>query len=181
MALSKRMRGTHDDVFPYGAFLVGQGSEVGDHDRSTREMKYQQVDKDTGLPLWQVDVIDADPEAKRASKTLSIKFAAKVQPVPPSNDSDSPFTPVLFEGMTALPYVAQVTEGFSRIAWSFGRLMPTGVTGPESPVSVTTSMALATMPVTLGLRYCGSQGIRSSNHWALSASVWMRAVFSWLT
>lgn len=119
MALSKRMKVTHDDVFPYGAFLVGQVNQVVDFDRSTREMKYQQVDKETGLPLWQVDVIDADPEAKRASKTLSIKFAAKVQPVPPSNDSDSPFTPVFFDGMTALPYVEQVTEGFSRIAWSF--------------------------------------------------------------
>ena len=29
--------------------------------------------------------------------------------------------------------------------------MPIGVTGPESPVSITTSMALATMPLTLGL------------------------------
>ena len=44
---------------------------------------------------------------------------------------------------------------FSRIDWSFGRLMPIGVTGPESPVSTTTSIALATMPCTLGLRYFG--------------------------
>ena len=43
----------------------------------------------------------------------------------------------------------------SRIAWSLGRLMPIGVTGPESPVSMTTSMALAVMPVTFGLRYFG--------------------------
>src|ERR1700674_1392716 len=46
---------------------------------------------------------------------------------------------------------------------SFGRLMPTGVMGPASPVSMTTSMALAVMPCTLGLRYFASHGIRSSN------------------
>jgi len=129
MALSKRMKVTHDDVFPYGAFLVGQVSQVVDFDRSTREMKYQATDKDTGLLMWQVDVIDADPEAKRASKTLSIKFAAKVQPVPPSNDSESPFTPVIFEGMTALPYVEKVGEDFSRIAWSF---RAEGMRGPKA-------------------------------------------------
>lgn len=119
MALSKRLKVTHDEVFPYGAFLVGEVTQVVDFDRSTREMKYQQVDKDTGLPMWQVDVLDADPEAKRASRALSIKFAAKVQPVPPFNDTGSPFTPVIFEGMTGLPYVERVTEEFSRIAWSF--------------------------------------------------------------
>ena len=64
---------------------------------------------------------------------------------------------------------------FSRIAWSFGRLMPIGVTGPESPVSTTTSMALATMPWTFGLRYFGSHGMWSSNHCAFSASFLMRA------
>src|SRR5512141_3464480 len=48
---------------------------------------------------------------------------------------------------------------FSRIVWSFGRLIPTGVTGPESPVSITVSIALAVMPRTPGLRYLGSQGM----------------------
>jgi hypothetical protein len=34
------------------------------------------------------------------------------------------------------------------MSWSFGRLMPTGVIGPDSPVSMTTSMAFAVMPCT---------------------------------
>jgi len=138
MALSKRMKVTHDDVFPYGAFLVGQVNQVVDFDRSTREMKYQATDKDTGLLMWQVDVLDADPEAKRSAKTLSIKIAAKVQPVPPSNESESPFTPVIFEGMTALPYVEKVGEDFSRIAWSFRadsmRSPKDAGSGPSTPV-----------------------------------------------
>ncbi len=140
MALAKRLKVSHDDVFPYGAFLVGQVNQVVDFDRSTREMKYQQVDKDTGLPMWQVDVIDADPEAKRASKTLSIKIAAKVQPVPPGNDSESPFTPVVFEGMTALPYVEQVTDDFSRIAWSF---RAEAMRGPRAAAGVSAAVAQA--------------------------------------
>ena len=57
---------------------------------------------------------------------------------------------------------------FSRMPWSLGRLTPIGVTGPTSPVSITTSIALATMPWTSGLRYFGSNGMRSSNHWAFS-------------
>ena len=59
--------------------------------------------------------------------------------------------------------------------------MPIGVTGPESPVSITTSIALATMPLTLGLRYFASYGMWSSNHCALSANLRMRSVFSGLT
>ena len=119
MAMARRIKITHEDVFPYGAYLVSEVQQVVDFDRSTREMRYQQTDKDTGLLLWQVDVLDADPEAKRSSRAVSVKIAAKVQPVPPANESESPFTPVVFQGLTALPYVETVSESFSRIAWSF--------------------------------------------------------------
>ena len=47
----------------------------------------------------------------------------------------------------------------SRMRSSFGRLIPIGVTGPESPVSTTTSIALAEMPVTPCFRYRGSHGM----------------------
>ena len=48
-----------------------------------------------------------------------MKFSAKVQPVPPTNESGTPFTPVVFHGLTALPYVEKVSEDFSRVAWSY--------------------------------------------------------------
>ena len=118
MALSRRMSVTHDEVFPFGAYLIGEVTSISDYDRSTKDNKVQAIDKDTGLPLWSVDVLDADPEARRASKTVSIKFATKVQPVPPANDAGTPFTPVVFEELTALPYVEKVGENFTRIAWS---------------------------------------------------------------
>ena len=41
----------------------------------------QQADKVTGLPLWVVEVIDADPEARQ--RTVKVKVAAEYQPVLP--------------------------------------------------------------------------------------------------
>ena len=119
MAIAKRFKISHDEVFPHGAYIVSEVSPVNDFERSTRDNKVQQVDADTGLPLWSVDVLDADPEASRAARTVVVKFTAKVQPVPPSNDTGAPFTPVVFHGLSALPYVERVSEDFSRVAWSF--------------------------------------------------------------
>ncbi len=133
---------THEDVFPHGAYIVSEVQQVVDFDRSTREMRYQQTDADTGLLLWQVDVVDADPEAKRSSRAVSVKIAAKVQPVPPANESGGPFTPVIFEGLTALPYVETVSETFSRVAWSFRaegmrgtKAGSNGASGPKASTS----------------------------------------------
>src|SRR4051794_16595427 len=106
-------------AFPLGAYLVSEVTPVVDFDKSTREHKVQQVDSDTGKLLWQVDVLDADPEAKRSSKTVSVKIPANVQPVPPGNDGSSPFTPVVFVGLTALPWIEQVSDDYLKISWSF--------------------------------------------------------------
>lgn len=119
MAIAKRFKISHDEVFPHGAYLVSEVTPVNDFERSTRDNKVQQVDADTGLPLWSVDVLDADPQASRAARTVVVKFTAKVQPVPPANDSGAPFTPVVFHGLSALPYVERVSEDFSRVSWSF--------------------------------------------------------------
>ena len=118
MAISRRIPLAFEVAFPYGAYLVSEVSPVFDFEKSTRDNKVQQVDKDTGKLLWQLDVLDADPEAKRSSKTVSVKIAANVQPVPPTNDGSSPFTPVAFTGLTALPWI-EASENFSKISWSF--------------------------------------------------------------
>ena len=105
MALARRFKVAHDEVFPFGAYLVSDVTPVYDFEKSTRESKVQDVDKENGLPVWSVDVLDADPEAPNKSKTVTVKISAKVQPVPPSNDGSSPFTGVVFEGLTATPWV----------------------------------------------------------------------------
>src|SRR3954452_4220906 len=119
MAISRRFPIPFELAFPLGAYLVSEVTPVVDFEKSTREHKVQQVDTDTGKLLWQVDVLDAAPEAKRSSKTVSVKIPANVQPVPPGNDGSSPFTPVVFEGLTALPWIEQVSDDYSKISWSF--------------------------------------------------------------
>lgn len=118
MAIARRFKISHHEVFPHGAYIVSPVTAVLDFEQSTRDVKVQQTDKETGEPLWSMDVLDADPEAPKKSKTVSIKFLSQVQPVPPANDSASPFTPVEFEGLTALAYIDD-NGNRPRIAWSF--------------------------------------------------------------
>ena len=118
MAIARRFKVSHDEVFPHGAYVVGEVLPVVDFDRSSKENRVQKVDPDSDMLLWQVDVLDADPEAPRGSKTLSVKIAAKVQPVPPAVQPGTPFARVVFEGLTALPYIDD-NGPRARIAWSF--------------------------------------------------------------
>ena len=46
-------------VFPAGAYAAGKFEMVRDFDRSSGDRVVQQADKHTGLPLWVVEVIDA--------------------------------------------------------------------------------------------------------------------------
>jgi hypothetical protein len=65
----------------------------------------QAKDKASGLPVWVVDVIDADPQARE--KTARVKVAAPDQPVLPAPGPGMPFVPVEFTGLTVTPYVSQ--------------------------------------------------------------------------
>ena len=90
-------------VFPSGAYAAGGVEKVRDFDRSRGDRVVQQADKVTGLPLWVVEVIDADPQARQ--RMVKVKVAAEYQPVLPSPVPGSPFVAVEFEGLTAMPYV----------------------------------------------------------------------------
>ena len=124
-------------VFPDGAYAAGSFEMVRDFDRSTAERPVQQTDKETGLPLWVVEVIDAQENARQ--RTVKVKVAAQVQPVLPPPAPGSPFTPVEFDGMTAFPYVdASRCTGDgkhrcgARQAYSF---KATGVRAPSRGIS----------------------------------------------
>jgi hypothetical protein len=77
--------------------------KVRDFDRSSGDRIIQQEGKVTGLPLWVIEVINPDPETRQ--RTVKVKIAAQYQPVLPDNTAGSPFIPVEFEGMQAIPYV----------------------------------------------------------------------------
>ena len=121
-------------VFPDGAYAAGKFEMVRDFDRSSGDRVVQQIDKVTGLPLWVVEVIDADEAARQ--RTVKVKVAAQVQPVLPSPAAGSPFTAVEFDGLTVTPYVdASRCKGGkdkdkcgARLAYS---LKATGVRAPS--------------------------------------------------
>jgi hypothetical protein len=114
------------EVFPYGVGVVGAVEPMADFDRSTPENRVQARDKESGLPVWVVDVMDFDPEARE--RTFKVKIAAEVQPVPPDAVDGVPVRPVLLEGLTVTPYQKEGGFGRTRIAYS---LRATGMSAPR--------------------------------------------------
>ena len=124
-------------VFPHGAYAAGGVDKLRDFDKSKGDHVVQQTDKTTGLPLWVIEVIDADPEARQ--RTVKVKIAAQVQPVLPSPAPGSPFTAVEFDGMTATPWVDSSrcpgdgkNRCAARVAYSFKAI---GVRAPSRGIS----------------------------------------------
>jgi hypothetical protein len=118
-------------VFPSGAFAAGGVEKVRDFEKSSGDRVVQQTDKHTGLPLWVIEVIDADPEARQ--RTVKVKVAAQYQPVLPDAPPGSPFVPVEFEGLTAMPWVDDSRcQGKGRCAARLAySLKATGVRAPS--------------------------------------------------
>src|SRR5262245_26771825 len=134
MAINGAIPMAHDEVFPHGCYVVGEVEAVRDFERWTKEAAVQAVDKESGVPVWRVDVIDADPQAR--DKTVRVKIAAPVQPVPPATAPGVPFRPVVLEGLTLRPWVnsdrCKPEEGRphkcgGQIAWS---IWATGTAAP---------------------------------------------------
>ena len=90
MAMQGQIPVQFGTVFPDGAYAAGAIEMVRDFDRSTADRLVQQADKETGLPLWVVEVIDAQENARQ--RTVKVKIAAQVQPVLPPPAPGSPFT-----------------------------------------------------------------------------------------
>lgn len=113
------------DAFPHGLGVVSVVSPRNEFGAGTRENPVQERDKDTGLPIWQVDVMDFDPEARE--RTFKVKIISAVQPVPPEALPGTPVRPVVLEGLTITPYIK---EGkFPKIAYS---LKATGLAAPKA-------------------------------------------------
>jgi hypothetical protein len=128
MAIQRRIPMQHRDVFPHGAYLVDEFDALQDYNAQPRPdgSRPQSVDPESGLPVWTVSAIDADPEAGKRDKSVTVKVAAKVQPVPPENKSGTPFTLVEFSGLTATAWIDD-SGPRPRLAWS---LRATGIHAP---------------------------------------------------
>ncbi|MFJ2758071.1 plasmid replication, integration and excision activator [Nocardioides sp. NPDC087217] len=116
--------------FPNGAYVVGEVTPVLDFNAGKRPdgSMPQKIDEESGLPVWTVPVLDADPDARKNEKTVNVKILAKHQPVPPANETGLPFVPVEFVGLTAAPWID--TNGpRPRLQWS---LMATEMIAPSA-------------------------------------------------
>ncbi|GIH62218.1 plasmid replication, integration and excision activator [Microbispora siamensis] len=112
MALQGPIPISFELLFPHGCYVVGEVTAAKDFDA---KRDTQAKDKVTGLPVWQVPVMDADPSLKAAQKTVTVKILAEVQPVVPPSLPGVPLAPAEFEGLEVKPYVHQAT---GRLAYS---------------------------------------------------------------
>jgi hypothetical protein len=107
-------------VFPHGAMCLGV-EPVRDFDAKGGD---NQARDDQGVRLWQIRVMDLDPQAGRfgASTEVKVKIAAEHQPVPPASTVPGYPPLVEFGGVTITPYVnsqKRCTDRCrSRLAWS---------------------------------------------------------------
>src|SRR5690242_13078629 len=92
-------------AFPHGAFAAGGFEPVRDYEASKGGQFVQSRDKQSGLPLWQADVIDGDPQARE--KSARVKIAAPEQPILPAAPAGMPFVLLEFAGLAVTPYVNQ--------------------------------------------------------------------------
>lgn len=133
MAINGRFRVSMADVFPAGAFVVGDVEAVRDFDKSTPERFVQATDKESGELVWSVPVLDAHESAPKSAKTVVVKISAPVRPVPPEAVGGLPFRPVEFDGLTVTPYV---DDKRNRVAYSLrARAMHSPTTGTASKVA----------------------------------------------
>lgn len=68
MAIPKWLQIGHDQVFSLGAFLVSEVTPMIDFDKSSGDNRIQATDRETGSPMWQVEVLDGDPSAPKRSR-----------------------------------------------------------------------------------------------------------------
>ena len=90
MAIKAKFKVSMEDVFPHGAYVVSEVEPVRDFDKSTAARPVQATDKESGLLVWAVSVLDPDPAARKDAKTVTVKISATHQPVPPEAPAGLP-------------------------------------------------------------------------------------------
>jgi len=101
-----RLPAEFDQWFPEGLYLVGQITPVTEYqsqeDRARNRPVRPRTDEVSGLPLYRGTFADPSAEKDR-EKSVTVEFAARVQPVPPPGVPGVPFRPMVLEGMTVQP------------------------------------------------------------------------------
>lgn len=116
MAIQTSIPVNFEAYFPRGAFMVGEVEPVAKWS-DDGQRQGQDLDKRTGHPLWQVRIIDADPDAKKGQGEVTVKIASITEPTAPPETQGLPFRSVVFDGLSVTPYVKE-TGGRPRVAYS---------------------------------------------------------------
>ena len=112
MAVQGRIPVKFEDVFPQGV-LVLSVDPVEDFDRKrSGAADPQERDKETGLRLWSVAVMD--PTAQAGRREIKVKLAADHQPVPPNGL----MAPAEFDGLVVIPWLDD-SRSRPRIAFAY--------------------------------------------------------------
>jgi hypothetical protein len=126
-----RLTADFDEWFPQGLYLVGEIVPVTEYqsqeDRARNRPVRPRTDEATGFPLFRGTFADPAAEKDR-EKSVTVEFAAKVQPVPPAAIAGAPFRPVVLENMTVQPR-AEVSGQAKWITWvirATGMATPSG-------------------------------------------------------
>jgi hypothetical protein len=139
MGMPRRVMVRFGEAFPFGLYAVGQVEPELDFEKSSKDRPVQARDKETDQLVWKVEVMDPDPDAKKADRTITIKLLSETQPVLPASLPGLPFTPIELENMTASPWVdtrqcngpenGKAHRCRARQGWSF---RATGVKAPKN-------------------------------------------------
>lgn len=95
MAIQSAIPVNFDAFFPRGAFVVGEVEPIVKWS-DDGERQGQDLDKNSGHPLWQVRVIDADPDARKGQGEVTVKIASISEPQLPPELNGLPFRPTVF-------------------------------------------------------------------------------------
>jgi hypothetical protein len=110
MAVTGAITVAFDEVFPNGAFLVSDVDQAKDWDLSTRENFVQRLVRDRDgkavkldgleVKVWQVELMDRDPQARPDQRTVVVLLASPRQPVPPAPPDEDSLARVELVGMS---------------------------------------------------------------------------------
>jgi hypothetical protein len=102
----KRFPMDFDELFPEGAYVVGEVTAVTEYqsqeDKARNRPVRPRIDEASGLPIFKVTIADPSAEKDR-DKSINVEIAARVQPVPPAAVNGLPFRPLVLEGVTVQP------------------------------------------------------------------------------
>jgi len=103
MAIPRRIPIAFADAFPNGAYVLGVEPSNDFQQSRPGSPPVQERDRDNGLPVWVVRIMDADPTARTAE--LKVKITSETAPELPDPVPGTPFRPVELVDVQVIPWV----------------------------------------------------------------------------